>query len=247
MVTEIWLQNHLLFPLGWGMCFCMDTFDLWETLLWNSYIKPEGAFPHLSLTVVLRTSFSLVLGFIFCFLSGPKSNWSLYIIYMFIWLSVQDTCIYMYTCAQACVYTLQSINMHIVKVKCSVMPLFPWGCPWCTSGNHPCHWSVSECLLYCSSSLEAFTNPRWESPSPSFCVCYDFFWFPFLKKPRIACALARHPPLTSCLANPMVSCGSREIDEDTCDQQIPCVLCWFLCAYQGRGLQLCLSFHFLLL
>lgn len=41
------------------------------------------------------------------------------------------------------------------------------------------------------------------------------------KEIHVACTLAMHSPLTSCLAYPVVSCGYREIDGNTCNQKIP--------------------------
>lgn len=124
------INYHLLFRLGWGMCFCVDTFDLWETLLWSSYIKPEGAFPHLSFTVVWRTSFSLALGFIFCFSSGPQSNWSLYII---------SICSYDYL-YKIHVYICKHVHKHVyIHYRASTRTLLMSNAPWCPCSHEAAH------------------------------------------------------------------------------------------------------------
>lgn len=164
------------------------------------------------------TSFSLVLDFIFCFLADSKSNWSLYIMYMFIWLSVyRYMYIYMYMCT--------SLNLHFVNVKCS----------WCPCSHEAASVHFWESFLSLRS-MWVFAVLLFFPWRPSLIHVENYFLPPSVfvmtisgfpsfnklsKETHVACTLAMHPPLTSCLAYAVVSCGYREIDGDTCDQKIP--------------------------
>lgn len=120
--------------------------------------------------------------FFFVFSSGSRSNWSLYIMCMFILLPAHRyifVYIHVYLCVCTIVYVHHGASTHAC---CITNPL------WCSHSREVAYGAFLEFLSHHGASLhaplpvgfaslEAFTNPCWESESPSFftCVCFDYF------------------------------------------------------------------------